>query len=176
MGKRDYQAIMGMPVGAVGVLCADERLVRIDYLPDQPDVSPDDPTAIAVVEQLHGWLEDPFFRFDLPLAPAGTAFQQRVWQAIVAVPCGSTRTYGDLAQGLHSAPRAVGQACGANPYPIVVPCHRIVARTKTFNGGIGGFSNATDGYLLDIKRWLLAREAAASCAAACAHMRPRRQA
>ncbi len=162
MGKRRYQAIMGMPVGAVGVLCAGGQLVRIDYLPHQPDVSTDDPTAIAVVEQLRGWLEDPFSRFDLPLALAGTAFQQRVWQAIVAVPCGSTRTYGDLAQALHSAQRAVGQACGANPYPIVVPCHRIVARSKTFNGGIGGFSNATDGYLLDIKRWLLAREAEAS--------------
>jgi len=166
MGKRDYQAILGMPVGAVGILCVRGRLKRIDYLPHQPDVPPDDPAAIAVAAQIRCWLADPFFQFDLPLASAGTAFQQRVWQAIATVPCGSTRTYGDLAQTLRSAPRAVGQACGANPFPIVVPCHRIVARSKAFNGGIGGFSNATDGYLLDIKRWLLAREADASRKAA----------
>ena len=85
----------------------------------------------------------------------GTAFQQRVWGAIASIPRGHVRTYGDLARLLGSAPRAVGQACGANWFPLVVPCHRVTAA-----GGLGGFSNSADadGFHLGVKRWLLAHE------------------
>jgi methylated-DNA-[protein]-cysteine S-methyltransferase len=67
-----------------------------------------------------------------------------------------TRSYGDIARALHSAPRAVGQACGANPFPVVVPCHRVLAA----GGGLGGFARQREGFLLDVKRWLLAHERA----------------
>ena len=83
----------------------------------------------------------------------GTAFQRRVWDRIAAIPRGETRTYGDLARMLRSAPRAVGQACGNNYFPLVIPCHRVVAA-----GGLGGFAHTSSGYLLDVKRWLLAHE------------------
>ncbi|MET0964601.1 MAG: methylated-DNA--[protein]-cysteine S-methyltransferase, partial [Noviherbaspirillum sp.] len=98
---------------------------------------------------------EPDFRFELPLATVGTGFQQRVWSAIAAIPRGSVRTYGGIARLLGSAPRAVGQACGANWFPLVVPCHRVVAA-----GGLGGFSNSDDaaGFHLGVKRWLLAHE------------------
>jgi len=79
-----------------------------------------------------------------------------VWAKIAAIGAGRTRSYGELARELRSAPRAVGQACGANPIPIVVPCHRVLAA-----GGIGGFAHHEGGFHLAIKRWLLAHEGAA---------------
>ena len=73
--------------------------------------------------------------FDLPLAPQGTPFQRALWQALSAIPYGELRTYGELACALGSVPRAVGGACGRNPIPIIIPCHRVVAA-----GSLGGFS------------------------------------
>jgi len=89
--------------------------------------------------------------FDLPLAPATSPFQGRIRAAMLAIPFGETRSYGELAAMLDSVPRAVGQACGDNPIPIIVPCHRVLAA----GGGIGGFS-APGG--ITTKRWLLAHE------------------
>ena len=110
--------------------------------------------AAEAVRQLHAYLADPNFVFGLPLRPAGTTFQRRVWEQISAIPTGQTHTYGQLAKNLKNAPRAVGQACGANPYPLVIPCHRVVAT----GGGMGGFARERGGFLLDIKRWLLTHE------------------
>ena len=91
--------------------------------------------------------------FDLPLAPEGTPFRQRVWRALRAIPYGETRSYGALARLLGSAPRAVGGACGANPIAIVIPCHRVVAAC----GALGGFSGGAG---CDTKRRLFDHEAA----------------
>ena len=99
-------------------------------------------------------MNNPEAAFSLPLRPSGTTFQRRVWAQIAQIPCHQTQTYGELAKALHNAPRAVGQACGANPFPLVVPCHRVVAA----NGGLGGFARQRGGFLLDVKRWLLAHE------------------
>jgi methylated-DNA-[protein]-cysteine S-methyltransferase len=93
-------------------------------------------------------------RFDLPLAIRGTAFQQRVWRGIAGIGAGHVWTYGQLAREIGSVPRAVGQACGSNPLPIVIPCHRVVA-----SGGIGGFAHHPgEGFYRNVKRWLLAHE------------------
>jgi methylated-DNA-[protein]-cysteine S-methyltransferase len=94
--------------------------------------------------------------FDLPLLVEGTEFQQHLWAALCEIPRGRTLTYGALAGRLGVDARAVGQACGDNRLPIVIPCHRVVAAN-----GIGGFAHATGGYLLEAKRWLLAHECAA---------------
>jgi len=160
MVQRDipYAAIFGLPHGAVGVTCTPSVVAGLDFLPAQPELTPRLPLAIEAVRQLRAWLREPAFRFDLPLAPVGSAFQRRVWQEISSVPCGETLTYGELARRTGSAARAVGQACGANRYPIVVPCHRVVASTFGRNGGLGGFAHATGGFLLDLKCWLLERE------------------
>lgn len=82
-----------------------------------------------------------------------TPHQKKVWQAMLAIPAGQTRTYGEIAVELHSCAQAVGQACGANPIPIVIPCHRVVSKS-----GLGGFMKHGSGAPLDIKRWLLAHE------------------
>ncbi len=99
------------------------------------------------------YFDDPRCGIELPLLHWGTAFQRRTWHAIAAIPPGATRTYGELAQALGSAPRAIGGACRANPHPLVVPCHRVVARH-----GLGGFAGDRTGQLLEIKRRLLAHE------------------
>ena len=113
--------------------------------------------ARQAAEQVAHYFDDPDFRFDLPLFEAGTDFQRRVWSEISGIPRGTVKTYGQLAKTIGSAPRAVGQACGANWFPLIVPCHRVTA-----SSGLGGFSNQDDenGFHLSVKRWLLRHEGA----------------
>ena len=106
------------------------------------------------MEQLERYFDDPSFRFTLPLAPHGTAFQRRVWDAIAAIPVGESRTYAEIARTVRSSARAVGGACGANRIALVIPCHRVVGS----RGALGGFMNAVQGEGVAIKRWLLVHE------------------
>lgn len=150
-----YQARIATPFGVLGIVADGAGLAAIDFLPPgTPPLPPQDPMAARVCTQIEAYLRDPAFVFDLPLKPGGTPFRNRVWQALRQIPAGRTRSYGELAAALHSAPRAVGQACGANPIPIVIPCHRVVAK----DGSLGGFMGATGGDPLAIKRWLLDHE------------------
>jgi methylated-DNA-[protein]-cysteine S-methyltransferase len=109
-----------------------------------------------VANQCKKYFKNPEFQFDLPLQPRGTLFQQSVWNEILQIKAGHTETYGFLAKKIRSAPRAVGQACGSNPYPLVVPCHRVISTT-----GIGGFAHqAGEGFHREVKTWLLKHEGA----------------
>jgi len=155
-GETACAAILSAPTFSIGIRCTDDGLTEIVYLEPCAGIEPKTPLAKEAVRQLRAYLKDPRFVFSLPLAPAGTAFQRKVWQGIAAIAVGETRSYGALAQALGSGPRAVGNACGANPYPLVVPCHRVVAA----NRGLGGFARRRGGFLLDVKRWLLAHEGA----------------
>lgn len=87
--------------------------------------------------QLLAYLDGRLKTFDLPLAPAGSPFHQGVFQAMSAIPYGKTRTYGELAKELETFGQPVGQACGANPIPIIIPCHRVLSAN-----GLGGYSGA----------------------------------
>lgn len=113
------------------------------------------PVLAEAARQLSAYFDGRLNRFDLPLAPAGSPFETQVWLAMQAIPYGETRYYGDLAHSVGSAPRAVGRACGKNPIPIVIPCHRVLAR-----GGLGGYSGegglATKQALLALEGALLA--------------------
>jgi methylated-DNA-[protein]-cysteine S-methyltransferase len=154
--RRDYDAVLACPAMRVGIRTDGERVAELVYLPRlYSAMEPRNALAERAARQIERYLADPDAPFDLPLAPAGTPFQQEVWRALRRIARGQTRTYGEVAQELDSAPRAVGQACGANPFPIVVPCHRVLAA-----GGLGGFAHASEGFLIDIKRWLLAHEGA----------------
>ena len=151
-----YQAKLAVPFGVLGIRCGADALTGIEFLaPGALPQAPGSLLAQAVCEQLAAYFADPDFRFDLPLKPNGTAHQNKVWLAMRAIPRGQTRQYGELAVQLASSPRAVGQACGANPIPIVIPCHRVVSKS-----GMGGFMRHSGGYALDIKRWLLSHEGA----------------
>ncbi|MGA8048889.1 MAG: methylated-DNA--[protein]-cysteine S-methyltransferase [Burkholderiales bacterium] len=141
----------------VAVATRDDRVAEIRYLP--PGVAPQAPqNALAerAARQLERYRDDADARFDLPLLIEGTPFQRKVWAAMCAITRGRTRTYGDLAREIGGEARAVGQACGDNRLPIVIPCHRVVAAD-----GLGGFAHSTGGYLLEAKRWLLMHEAGA---------------
>ena len=131
-------------------------LRELVYLPASfLEKDPIDMLAEHVVKQVMMYLEQPDFRFDLPLSPVGTAFQHKVWAIISAIPRGDILTYGQVAKLIQSAPRAVGQACGANWFPLVIPCHRVIGAS-----GLGGFSghDDVDSFHLGVKRWLLAHE------------------
>lgn len=153
-----YNAIVAAPGFCLGVKCTDDEIIGINFLEPRSAQPPATPLAAEAVRQFEAWLADPEFQFALPLRPAGTAFQRRVWNAIAAIPPGRTQTYGELAQAINNAPRAVGQACGANPYPVVVPCHRVVATSGVGDKKLGGFARQGGGFLLEIKRWLLSHE------------------
>ena len=154
-GPSHWQAVIAAPGFSLGVRC-DELAVRgMAFLPPGSELAPANALAAEAARQIAAYLVDSEYAFALPLLPAGTLFQRRVWQRIAAIPVHQTRSYGDIARDLCSAARAVGQACGRNPYPVVVPCHRVLAAA----GGLGGFARQRDGHLLDVKRWLLAHEA-----------------
>src|SRR4051812_45271362 len=152
-----YHAIVEFPKMKVAVRTCEDRVAEISYLP--PSVAtraPANALAARAALQLEQYREDPNTQFDLPLLIEGTEFQQQLWDALCEIPRGKTLTYGELARRLGVDARAVGQACGDNRLPIVIPCHRVIAAD-----GIGGFAHATGGYLLEAKRWLLAHECGA---------------
>jgi methylated-DNA-[protein]-cysteine S-methyltransferase len=150
-----YAARMRAPFAMLGIRTAQAGVVGIDYLPlHERALAPSNTLAERASRQLERYLADPQFRFTLPLVPGGTPFRQRVWQALLQIPIGESRTYGELARLLHSAPRAIGGACGANPIALVIPCHRVVGT----HGSLGGFMGVTEGDPIAIKRWLLAHE------------------
>jgi methylated-DNA-[protein]-cysteine S-methyltransferase len=154
----DFDAIVAAPGFALGLRCNSCVVAGIRFLEPCPEKLPDarkTPLAAEAARQLRAWLLDARFAFDLPVKPCGTPFQQRVWEEISAIPLNETRTYRQLADVLRSAPRAVGGACGANPLPVIVPCHRVIAS----DGGFGGFNRARGGFMLEVKRWLLNHEA-----------------
>lgn len=149
-----YAAVIEFPRMRVGISIRDEMLTGIRYLPaDTRLVAPSGVLAERAARQIERYRDDPDAVFDLPLRVVGSSFQRDVWNQISAIPRGRTRTYGDLARRIGGEARAVGQACGDNPFPIVVPCHRVVAAD-----GLGGFSHHVDGYLLEAKKWLLKHE------------------
>lgn len=151
-----FNAVIAAPFGALGIVCDEVVVGGIHFLPPGTAThQPDSGLATRVCQQLMRYFDDPDWPFELPLAPGGTAHQRKVWAAIAQIPRGQVRRYGEIAARIDSAARAVGQACGANPLPIVVPCHRVVSA-----GGLGGFANARAGYLMDTKYWLLRHEKA----------------
>lgn len=154
MNAPAFQAVVAAPSFCLGLRCNDDQVTEIQFLEPRAEIAPTSLLAKEAVRQLRAYLKDARFAFSLPLAPAGTQFQRRVWAGIAAIPSGDVKTYGELATAIGSGPRAVGNACGSNPYPVVVPCHRVVAS----GGGLGGFARNRGGFLLDVKRWLLAHE------------------
>lgn len=156
-----YEALIHAPFGMVAIAMQGNQLA-IDLLlesPSQESLQFYHPTAIKnpiikqACEQIQKYLQQPATQFQLSLHQQhGTSFQQRVWQAIAAIPLRQVATYGQIASQIGSGPRAVANACGANNIPLIIPCHRVVAQN-----GIGGFMQGKD-YGLSFKRWLLAHE------------------
>jgi methylated-DNA-[protein]-cysteine S-methyltransferase len=150
----DFDALVPAPACVLGVRTEADSVSEIVFLPESSK-SQRARSAVAqeFCRQLALYLDDPKFVFDVPINTGGTEFQRAVWSKMRAIPPGQTLTYGEVASGLNSSARAVGQACGANRLPIVIPCHRIVA-----SHGMGGFAHRAAGFPLNVKRWLLTHE------------------
>lgn len=136
------------PVGRLTIGETDGAVVQIRW--GEGGEGDRTPLLAEAARQLDAYFAGRLKCFDLPLRPAGSAFDQRVWAAMQQIAYGQTRRYGELAMEVGSAPRAIGGACGRNPIPIVIPCHRVLA-----SGGLGGYSG---GEGLATKRTLLALE------------------
>ena len=124
---------LNSPLGPLTVFEETGAVVALEW--GRAAAGPETPLLIEARKQLDAYFDGRLTRFDLPLRPAGTAFQKSVWTLMAEIPFGAVRTYGDLAVDLGSGPRAVGGACGRNPIPIVIPCHRVVG-----GGGLGGYT------------------------------------
>ena len=153
--------VIAAPFGCLGISTemveGSLMLSRMDYLPANTAlIAPQNQLAKEVARQCKSYFQDPHWQFDLPTKPVGTEHQRKVWASIQDIPAGKTRTYGDLAKKIKSGARAVGTACGANPYPLIAPCHRVVSAQ-----GIGGFMKENSpGLYRQIKFWLLKHEGA----------------
>ena len=139
------------PLGSLIVSERNGSIVALDW----GAAATESPTALLAIaaQQLDAYFYCDLRKFDLPLAPAGTPFQQLVWCELLRIPYGSTRSYAAIARDLDSAPRAVGGACGKNPIPIIVPCHRVLASGER----LGGYSSPGG---VETKRFLLQLEGA----------------
>jgi methylated-DNA-[protein]-cysteine S-methyltransferase len=138
------------PVGDISLSEHDEAIVAVDWGWGSEQSAT--PLLRRAQDLLQRYFDGEPAAFDLPLAPlSGTAYQRAVWRALCAIPAGETRTYADLATTVGGHARAIGMASAANPIPILIPCHRVIARN-----GLGGYSGG-DGVVT--KRYLLALEA-----------------
>ena len=152
--------LMDSPVGVLMLTSDSHALTDVSFrrplgapIGDLTDAPADDHVLREARRQLAAYFEGQLRGFDLPLSPQGTPFQQRVWEELCRIPFGATASYGDIAARLGLPPgasRAVGLANGANPLPIVIPCHRVIGSDGTLVGYGGG---------LQRKRILLALEA-----------------
>lgn len=143
------EALIATPIGMIRITGDDLALASIRIEPNSGAVSRGTAGAVrAAADQLLGWFAGERRTFDLPLAPAATPRGAALRQGIVDISYGETDSYGDIARRIGSAARAIGQACARNPFPIVVPCHRVLG-----SGGAIGHYSAGEG--VATKRWLL---------------------
>ncbi len=148
--------VFDSPIGLLGVEANADAVLRISLRQAIREDHSGSAAANALCQetrrQVEAYLRGELETFDLPLEARGQDFQRRVWDLMSEIPFGTTRTYGEMARrlGQPGASQAVGNACGANPIPLVIPCHRVVAS----GGRLGGFGGG-----LDMKRWLLSLEA-----------------
>lgn len=145
--------VINVPFGAVGIHIQSDYIVSVELFSNQQQVrEANSQFGQYVAQQVSQYFQQVNSKLDIAYAVAGTPFQKRVWNAISDIPAGKVLTYSELAQRVGSGPRAVANACGANKIPLLVPCHRVVAKK-----GLGGFMQGIEGGL-KIKEWLLAHE------------------
>ncbi|OGT22251.1 MAG: hypothetical protein A3C55_01075 [Gammaproteobacteria bacterium RIFCSPHIGHO2_02_FULL_42_13] len=144
-----YNAIIQTPLSNIGFITYNDKLQTVQFVSQKP-IAPKTTFDKHVARQLTQYFKCAAMQFDLPLQLIGTPFQKRVWRALQQIKPGETSTYGELAKRLKTSPRAIGNACRANPITLVIPCHRVLAKHHD-----GGYSGQTTGKLMNMKRWLL---------------------
>ena len=150
-----YTTNYSSPLGNLLLVCNGEALTGLWMDTESPELGETESRDVPVFAAVQGWLDD-YFRgmprgIDFPLSPAGTAFQQQVWEILLTIPFGQTRSYGQIARQIspNMSAQAVGGAVGCNPISIIIPCHRVIGANGQLTGYAGG---------LDKKAWLLQHE------------------
>jgi methylated-DNA-[protein]-cysteine S-methyltransferase len=160
MPLQEEHAVISSPIGRIALDSDGVGLTAVRLKVKDPLKPPIHPLLKRAAEEIGEYFRGARRSFSAPLhRPDGaTAFQRRIWDALAQIPYGTTRTYGDLARELSTSPRAVGGACARNALPLLVPCHRVVAKS-----GLGGFSGDWQtGLAIDVKKVLLDLEAKGS--------------
>lgn len=174
-GEEDRQiSAVDTPIGSIKIETTSCELVRLIFTAQDQNLSVKFPGVVqgysfsqivvsrldcssvfmnTVIEQLQQYFIQPSFKFSIPILLQGTPFQLKVWELLKSIPVGTVLTYGEIAKKLQTSPRAVGNACRANPVPIVIPCHRVINKK-----GYGGFCGQTSGEMFAVKQWLLQHE------------------
>ena len=150
------KTILITPVGRILLYTSETHLCGVELLINSHEAQTEHvQSAVAeqVVKQFQSYFIDPQSEWTLPLLDRGTVFQKKVWQHLQSIPSGHTQTYFEIAQILDTSARAIGNACRANPFAIVIPCHRVVSKL-----GFGGYFGKKEGYEIDLKQWLLDHE------------------
>ena len=143
------------PVGRLRAVSDGEALIRVTWIAEteRPDIEGDDAVSRETARQLAAYFAGDLTDFDLPIRfRGGSAFERSVWEAMRLIPFGETWTYGELADRVGGVARAVGGACGRNPVPVVVPCHRVVGSSGRLVGFSGGAGVESKRQLLDLER------------------------
>lgn len=154
-GKPHYNAVIDLPFGRFAICANDDGLLQVVPVSRATRLKKaDHPVAADVCQQLQSYSADSKFHFSVTVKAGGTPFQKKVWRALCKIPAHQTVTYGEMAHTLRTSARAVGNACRRNPAPIVVPCHRVVAKN-----GTGGYMGKRQGSAIQMKSWLLRHEA-----------------
>jgi len=149
--------IIETPIGSLSLSSDLERVQKLQWMHSEQQALKQTNSCSAlqksVLKQVERYFQQAHADWLLPLRDCGTVFQQKVWRYLQTIPIGETRTYTDVANALGSSPRAVANACRANPFVIIVPCHRVIAKS-----GLGGYDGQTVGRNIVIKQWLLDHE------------------
>ena len=152
----NYSAIINSPIGHLGIKLNEQQsfITRINFLNKKHTLKTSTILLInKAIDELKKYFNNPHHIFTIPLQTNGTELQQKIWKAMQKIPVGKTLSYGELAEKIKTSPRVIGNACRANPLPIFIPCHRIVAKNN-----LGGFAGAIEGELINMKLWLLNHE------------------
>ena len=151
MPENMFDTVLAVPFGQLLVSASDQSVTSIELVSTQTErITTRSIIAKKAIKQLQDYFVHAHNQWSLPLADKGTVFQNKVWQYLRDIPVGETRTYAEVASVLNTSARAVGNACRANPFMIVVPCHRVISST-----GIGGYYGKKDGEEILIKKWLV---------------------
>ncbi len=137
------------PLGPLTLMEDDGAIVKLAWC--KAETESDTTLLKAAGNELKEYFTGDLKMFSVPLNPAGTEFQKSVWHEICQIPYGIALTYGEVAKNLSSSPRAVGSACGRNPIPIIIPCHRIVGANGHLTGYTGAGGTETKSFLLDLE-------------------------
>jgi len=150
-----FHSLIDSPIGYLRLATDKDAVIKIDWLKSNcshSDLHSSDLVKLTT-QQFNDYFVTAHNNWSLPLVDCGTEFQNKVWHYLQSIPLGETRYYSDVAQALNSSAQAVGNACRANPFVIIVPCHRVIAKT-----GLGGYDGQTSGNNMIIKQWLLEHE------------------